>query len=72
MAAFASMLPALASGRRVRLDSWDHSTALFVENGELMQQATGEPYPYQLAWHEINAAEWREADSTSNRPQTSL
>lgn len=72
MDTFVSMMPALASGRHVRFNRWDDTTSLFVKDGELMQQGTGEPYPYQLSWYEINAPGWRLAEPTSNRPQTSL
>jgi hypothetical protein len=65
MDTFVSMLPALRNGQRVAFAQWDDTTSLFVKDGELMQQATGEPYPYQLSWHEINAAGWRLAAPTS-------
>lgn len=72
MDTFASMISALASGKHVAFDKWDDTTSLFVRDGELMQRASGEPYPYQLSWHEINAPGWRQVEPTSNHLQTSL
>jgi len=65
MDTFASMIPALATGKRVRHERWDETTSLFVKDGELMQQASGKPYPYQLSWYEINATGWRQVEPTS-------
>lgn len=72
MAVFASMIPVLDSGGRIRRDVWDDTTAMFVHDGVLMQEATGEPYRYDLSWYEINAKDWRTAEPTSTRLQTSL
>jgi len=60
MAHFNDALTALQHGKRVRREEWDEGTRLFIDaNGELMQQATGATYPYQLAGHEIMAEDWR-------------
>jgi hypothetical protein len=72
MTGFDSMIEAVQSGVSIRRDAWEPTTIMFVEDGELMQQATGKPYPYQLSWYEINATDWRAVDSTSIRPQTSV
>jgi hypothetical protein len=67
-----SALTALAEGKHVRRDVWDETTRMFVENGVLVQQATGKPYPYDLSWHEINATDWQVVEPTSSHQQTQL
>jgi len=73
MSAFVSMIDTLESNGAVRRDQMEPDTTMRVVDGELVcQRGDSKPYPYQLSWHEINATDWRVADSTSNHLQTSL
>lgn len=70
MAAFASMIPVLDEGGRIRRDVWDATTTMFVRDGELVQQATKEPRPYDLSWYEISAGDWQVVGRTSKPRHT--
>lgn len=70
MARLDEVLPTLDASGKARRDVWDTDTTAFVQDGELMQQANGAPYPYQLAWHEIIADDWQAVTPTSTSHHT--
>lgn len=70
MKQFNEVMSALQAGQSVRRSAWDSTTVMFVKDGELLQQATGEPYNYDLSWYEIVAEDWTLIEPTTIHPQT--
>jgi hypothetical protein len=59
MSGFAEVFSALQNGKQIRRNKWDATTKMFIDQrGELMQQASGKPYVYQLNGAELTAKDW--------------
>lgn len=73
MAYFDTVFAALKDGASVRRDAWEPETKMHASDDDLLcQRAGGQPYPYSLAWYEINATDWQVVAPTSSRQQMQL
>ena len=63
---FGSVIIALVAGQSVRRSVWEPITSMFIKDGATVcQRGDGQPYSYDLSWHEIVANDWQIAETSA-------
>jgi hypothetical protein len=61
---FTSALVQLKARQSIQRKEWEPMTQMYVSGDQLVfQRGHGKPYPYELAWYELNKSDWQVADT---------